>query len=75
MTQSASPSQITLSAMRDLFVQRFPDRVKPFDQVKPDLEGGTGAQALANLIGCEVEVRDEHGFSTSVGQAEAAPSR
>jgi PRTRC genetic system protein E len=73
VTQSASPSQITLSAMRDLFVQKFPDRVKPFDQVKPDLEGGTGAQALANLIGCEVEVRDEQGFSTYCWTGRSGP--
>lgn len=64
MTQSAEPSQITFSAMRDLFAQKFPDRVEPLDQVKPDLEAGKGAQALANLIGCEVEVRDDQGFST-----------
>jgi PRTRC genetic system protein E len=64
MTQSASPSQITLSGMRDLFVQKFPDLVGPFDQVKPELEGGKGAQALANLIGCEVTVHDDQGFST-----------
>jgi PRTRC genetic system protein E len=64
MTQSTEPSQITFNAMRDLFTQKFPDRVGPFDQVKPDLEAGKGAQALANLIGCEVEVRHEQGFST-----------
>jgi PRTRC genetic system protein E len=73
VTQSASPSQITLSAMRDLFVQKFPDRVKPFDQVKPDLEGGTGAQVLANLIGCEVEVRDDQGFSTYCWTGRSGP--
>ena len=73
MTQSASPSQITLSAMRDLFVQKFPDRVKPFDQVKPDLEGGTGAQALANLIGCEVEVRDDQGCNTYCWTGRSGP--
>jgi PRTRC genetic system protein E len=64
MTQSASPSQITLSGMRDLFVQKFPDLVEPFDQVKPELEGSKGAQAVANLIGCEVTVHDDQGFST-----------
>ena len=64
MTQSAEASQITFSAMRDLFAQKFPDRVGPFDQIKPELESGKGAQALANLIGCEVEGRDEQGFST-----------
>ena len=73
MTQSAEPSQITLSAMRDLFVQKFPDRVKPFDQVKPDLEGGTGAQALANLIGCEVEVRDDQGCNTYCWTGRSGP--
>jgi PRTRC genetic system protein E len=73
MTQSASPSQITLSAMRDLFAQKFPDRVRPFDQVKPDLEAGKGAQALANLIGCEVEVRDDQGFSTYCWTGRSGP--
>ena len=64
MTESASPSQITLSGMRDLFAQKFPNLVGPFDQIKPDLEAGRGAQALANLITCEVKVRDEQGLST-----------
>ena len=73
MTQSAEPSQITFSAMRDLFAQKFPDRVEPFDQVKPELEAGRGAQALANLIGCEVEVRDEPGFSTYCWTGRSGP--
>jgi PRTRC genetic system protein E len=73
VTQSASPSQITLSAMRDLFVQKFPDLVGPFDQVKLDLEAGKGAQALANLIGCEVEVRDDQGFSTYCWTGRSGP--
>ena len=73
MTQSAEPSQITFSAMRDLFAQKFPDRIEPFDQVKPDLEAGRGAQALANLIGCEVEVRDEPGFSTYCWTGRSGP--
>lgn len=63
MTQSAQPSQITLNGMRDLFAQKFPDLVEPFDQIKPDLEEGKGAQALANVIGCEVEVKAEQGLS------------
>ena len=73
MTQSAEPSQITFSAMRDLFTQKFPDRVGPFDQVKPELEAGRGAQALASLIGCEVEVRDEPGFSTYCWTGRSGP--
>ena len=64
MTQSASPSQITLSGMRDLFAQKFPDLVEPFDQLKSDLEGGKGAQALGDLIKCEVGVHTDQGFST-----------
>ncbi len=64
MTQSASPSQITLSAMHDLFAQKFPDLVGLFDQAKPDLEQGKGVQALANLINCEVDVQNGQGFST-----------
>ncbi len=63
MTQSVSPSQITLSGMRDLFAQKFSDLVGPFDQLKPDLEAGKGAQALANLIGCEVDAKAEQGLS------------
>jgi len=59
--------------MRDLFVQKFPDRVGPFDQVKPDLEAGKGAQALANLIGCEVEFRDDQGFSTYCWTGRSGP--
>lgn len=73
MTQRVEPSQITFSAMRDLFAQKFPDRVEPFDQVKPDLEAGKGAQALANLIGCEVEVRDDQGFSTYCWTGRSGP--
>ena len=73
MTQRAEPSQITFSAMRDLFAQKFPDRVEPLDQVKPELEAGKGAQALANLIGCEVEVRDEPGFSTYCWTGRSGP--
>jgi PRTRC genetic system protein E len=59
--------------MRDLFAQKFPDRVGPFDQVKPDLEAGKGAQALANLIGCEVKVRDDQGFSTYCWTGRSGP--
>ncbi len=73
MTQSAEPSQITFNAMRDLFAQKFPDRVGPFDQIKPELEAGKGAQALANLIGCGVEVRDELGFSTYCWTGRSGP--
>ena len=73
MTQRAESSQITFSAMRDLFAQKFPDRVEPFDQAKPELEAGRGAQALANLIGCEVEVRDEPGFSTYCWTGRSGP--
>ena len=73
MTQGAEPSQITLSAMRDLFAQKFPDLVRPLNQVKPDLEAGKGAQALANLIGCEVKVHDEQGFSTYCWTGRSGP--
>ncbi len=60
----AGPTQITFSAMHDLFAQKFPDLVGLFDQAKPDLEQGKGAQALANLINCEVDVQNDQGFST-----------
>lgn len=73
MTQSAETSQITLSGMRELFAQKFPDLVGPFDQIKPELERGAGAQALANLIGCEVEVRDDQGFSTYCWTGRSGP--
>ena len=60
MTQTAQkPVQFTLTTMLAKFEEGFPSLVEPFERIKPDLEKGTGAQVLANLIGCEVEVRAE----------------
>ena len=64
MTQTAQkPVQLTLTTMLAKFKEGFPSLVAPFEQIKPDLEKGTGAQVLANLIGCEVEVKAEQGLT------------
>lgn len=64
MTQTErKPVQLTLTTMLAKFKESFPSLVVPFEQIKPDLEEGTGAQVLANLIGCEVEVKAEQGLT------------
>lgn len=64
MTQTAqSPIQLTLAAIVAKFRESHPSFVEPFERLKPDLEAGTGAQGLANLIGCEVDKRVEQGLS------------
>lgn len=64
MTQTVqSPIQLTLAAIVAKFRESHPSFVEPFERLKPDLEAGTGAQGLANLIGCEVDKRDEQGLS------------
>ena len=64
MTQTAQkPISLTLESMLAKFKESFPNLVAPFEKIRPDLERGEGAQALANLIGCEVEARDEQGLN------------
>lgn len=64
MTQTGQkPVQLTLAAMLAKFKDTHPQLVAPFEQIKPDLEQGTGQQALANLIHCEVEARTEQGLT------------
>lgn len=64
MTQTAQKSiSLTLESMLAKFKESFPNLVAPFEAIKPDLERGEGAQALANLIGCEVEAQDEQGLN------------
>jgi len=64
MTQTAQKSiSLTFESMLAKFKESFPNLVAPFEAIKPDLERGEGAQALANLIGCEVEARPEQGLS------------
>lgn len=64
MTQTAQkPISLTLESMLAKFKESFPHLVAPFEAIKPELERGEGAQALANLIGCEVEAQDEQGLN------------
>lgn len=64
MTQIAQkPISLTLESMLAKFKESFPNLVAPFEKIRPDLERGEGAQALANLIGCEVEAQDEQGLN------------
>lgn len=64
MTQTAQKSiSLTLESMLAKFKESFPNLVAPFEAIKPELERGEGAQALANLIGCEVEAQDEQGLN------------
>lgn len=64
MTQTAQkPVQLTLEAMVAKFRDSRPDLIAPFEQIKPELEAGTGAQALSNLIATEVKTRFEGGLS------------
>ncbi len=60
MTQTAQkPVQLTLEKVVAKFRDSRPDLIAPFEQIKPDLEAGTGAQALGNLIATEVKTRSE----------------
>ena len=64
VTQTAQkPVQLTLAAMLAKFQDTHPQLVAPFEHIKPDLEQGTGQQALANLIHCEVKTRTEQGLT------------
>lgn len=63
MTQTAPPPvQLTLETMLAKFRDKHPTLIEPFEKVRPELEEGTGAQALANLIACKVVVEAEPGF-------------
>ncbi len=63
MTQTAKPSvQLTLETMLAKFRDKHPALIEPFEKIRPELEGGTGKQALANLISCEVDVATDQGF-------------
>lgn len=63
MTQTApQPVQLTLETMLAKFRDKHQDLIAPFEKIRPELEGGTGAKALANLISCEVDVDTEQGF-------------
>lgn len=57
------PISLTLESMLAKFAQSHPHLVAPFEKIKPELERGEGAQALANLITCEVEAQDEQGLT------------
>ena len=64
MTQTAQkPVQLTLEKVVAKFRDSRPDLIAPFEQIKPDLEAGTGAQALGNLIATEVKTRSEGGLT------------
>ena len=64
MTQTAQkPVQLTLEKVVAKFKDSRPDLIAPFEQIKPELEAGTGAQALSNLIATEVKTRSEGGLT------------
>ena len=63
MTETApKPKQLSLGELQTLFEQSYPQLVEPFKLARPRLEDGTGQQDLANLIGCEVTLRQESGL-------------
>ena len=63
MTETApKPKQLSLGELQTLFEQSYPQLVEPFKLARPKLEDGTGQQDLANLIGCEVTLRQENGL-------------
>ena len=63
MTETApQPKQLSLGELQTLFEQSYPQLVEPFKLARPRLEDGTGQQDLANLIGCEVTLRQERGL-------------
>ncbi len=63
MTETMQKSkQLSLGELQTLFEQSYPQLVEPFKLAKPKLEDGTGQQDLANLIGCEVAMRQESGL-------------
>lgn len=60
MTQTAQqPVQLTLETMVAKFRGKHHDLTLPFEKLRPELEAGTGAQALANLIACKVDLVTE----------------
>ena len=62
MTETVQkPRQLSLAELQSLIDKR-PDLIKPFELAKPKLEAGTGQQDLANLIACEVGLRQEDGL-------------
>ena len=62
MTQTVPTVQLTLESMLAKFRDKHRDLIAPFEKIRPELEEGTGAKALANLISCEVDVKAEQGF-------------
>ena len=62
MTQTVPTVQLTLESMLAKFRDKHRDLIEPFEKIRPELEEGTGAKALANLISCEVDVATEPGF-------------
>ena len=63
MTETAQrPKRLSLGELQTLFEESYPQLVEPFALAKPKLEDGTGQQDLANLIGCEVALRQESGL-------------
>lgn len=66
MTQTTeateTPVLLTLESMLGRFRDRHPALVGPFEDLKPELERGEGAQPLANLIGCEVALETRGGL-------------
>ena len=63
MTQTTEPPVLlTLESMLGRFRDKHIALVGPFEDLKPELERGEGAQPLANLIGCEVDLETRGGL-------------
>lgn len=63
MTQRAEPSQITLSAMRDLFTQKFLALMRTFDQAKWQV---SIEMSVASFIESDYAVNGREGGRTTV---------
>lgn len=57
-----TPVLLTLESMLERFRDQHIALVGPFEDLKPVLERGEGAQPLANLIGCEVTLETRGGL-------------
>ena len=63
MTETTEPPVLlTLESMLGRFRDKHIALVGPFEDLKPELERGEGAQPLANLIGCEVALETRGGL-------------
>lgn len=60
MTQTTQkPTVLTYDKLHAKFEEKFPQLIAPLEQAKDKLERGEGAQDLANIISCQVDMREE----------------